>query len=195
MNLLIISSSQRKPSNSAKVAEYISNLAPDTRFGSNSRVDLVTLNLPFWDGSQERSKITNWPVLESSLKDADALVLITPEWGGTASPILKNFLMMCPEVTTSHKPAMLVSVVDGNSGAYPIAELRMSAFKNNKMVAIPEHIIVRNVEDFLEAPRSKENRTFQRFLYSLNMLNHYAEALKPVQKAHLQYCEEFRFGM
>lgn len=195
MKLLIISSSQGTPSNSARIGGYISNLAADVGFSLDSKVDLVTLNLPFWDGSQDRHSILNWPELEVSLKEADALVLITPEWNGTASPMLKNFLMMCPENITSHKPAMLVSVVNGVNGAYPVAELRMNAFKNNKILPIPEHVIVRDVEEFVDAPKNKENRTLQRFLYSLDMLKHYAIALKPVQQAYQNYNEEFDYGM
>jgi len=187
MKLLIISSSQRHSSQSAKVANYISSICES--FKDVSHIELCKYQLPFWDGDQgsKDDDASPWTLISHKIHAADALVLITPEWGGVASPMLKNFLLMCDQQDTAHKPALLVSVVSGINGAYPIAELRMNAFKNNKLVAVPDHLIVRNVEDKLlqQEDISKSDIDLRaRINYCLHMLHQYAKALTTVRLEH-----------
>ena len=105
-----------------------------------------------------------------------------------ASPLLKNLLLMANQAYTAHKPAMLVSVVAGINGAYPLAELRMNGFKNNKIVATPDHVIIRHVGDMLNPDVAKEDMnefddlTRQRIEYSLISLRQYADALLGVRE-------------
>jgi len=187
MKLLIISSSQRVGSQSAKVANYISSISND--YEDVNHIELCRYDLPFWNG-EESSKYDDgspWAMINHKIRATDALILITPEWGGTASPMLKNFLLMCDQQDTAHKPALLVSVVSGIGGAYPIAELRMNAFKNNKLVAIPDHLIIRNVEDKLSVQTGISTRDAdarERIAYCLYMLKQYAQALIAVRVEH-----------
>jgi len=152
MKLLIVSSSQRAESQSAKVAEYLTGVAIE--YDEVNHVDLNQIQLPLWDGEQ-KSKLDNlsWRKLSQKISNMDAIILITPEWGGMASPLIKNFLLMCEEKDTAHKPVLLVSVSSGIGGVNPIAELRMNAFKNNKLVAVPDHLIIRNVTEVLNEQR------------------------------------------
>ena len=193
MNLLIISASQRTESQSAKVAKY---LAENTdQFSKTSHIDLCKQRLPMWDGedSSKQQDDSDWLAINAQLQTMDALILITPEWGGTASPLLKNLLMMADAVDIGHKPVLLVSVVNGISGAYPIAELRMNAFSNNKLVAIPDHLIIRNVEEILntthqDKPQATDAITHRdksirhRIGYSLHTLLHYSQAMKNLRE-------------
>jgi len=193
MNLLIISASQRTQSQSAKVAEYITTC--DTEFNTINHIELCKQRLPLWDG-EETSKISDksdWLAINAQLKIMDALILITPEWGGTASPLLKNLLVMCDAADTGHKPVLLVSVVSGISGAYPIAELRMNALSNNKLVAIPDHLIIRNVEEILntdnvisqtdKSATRRDKNIRHRIGYSLHTLLHYSQTMKSLRTA------------
>ncbi|MGS0674350.1 NADPH-dependent FMN reductase [Shewanella sp. 0m-4] len=202
MELVIISASQRSPSQSAKVARYLSEQV--TGFNRVNHIELCQYQLPFWDGSAETKSAdgSRWPLISQQVKKADALVLITPEWGGMASPLMKNFLLMCDHQDTAHKPALLVAVVSGISGAYPIAELRMNALKNNKLVATPDHLIVRNVEELFntDAPLcDRELHLRERIDYSLHMLTQYSEALKGVRINHqnkpFPKQQEYHYGM
>jgi len=212
MNLLIISSSQRINSQSAKVAQFIADNTLD--FHSINLLDLCRYNLPFWDGEDESKNIkgSSWPLISEKVRRADALVLITPEWGGMASPLLKNFLLMCDSQDTAHKPALLVSVVSGISGAYPIAELRMNALKNNKLVAMPDHLIIRNVvqvlnqqdKDEINSPELRNDNKHElnlinRISYNLHMLHQYSGALKQVRLEHqdkpFPKQQEYAYGM
>ncbi|MBU2971437.1 NAD(P)H-dependent oxidoreductase [Pseudoalteromonas sp. C2R02] len=204
MNLLIVSGSQRTESQSAKVANYIVQV--EELFDDVSHIELCKHNLPFWDG-EHSSKLeagSEWPLINKKIQKADALVLITPEWGGMATPILKNFLLMCDAQDTAHKPVLLTSVVSGISGAYPIAELKMNALKNNKLVATPDHLIIRNVEQVLNdnpgqdlTPRDTNLR--DRIDYSLHMLHQYSGALKMIRAQHhnqpFPKQQEYLYGM
>ncbi|ABV86214.1 NAD(P)H-dependent oxidoreductase [Shewanella pealeana] len=202
MELIIVSASQRSPSQSAKVARYLSERVEG--FSKVNHIELCQYNLPFWDGSADSKSAddSRWPLIAQQLRNADALVLITPEWGGMASPLMKNFLLMCDNQDTAHKPALLVAVVSGISGAYPIAELRMNALKNNKLVATPDHLIIRNVEEVLNHNDPDDERELhlrQRIDYSLHMLEQYSEALKAIRYRHQNQPfpkqQEYSYGM
>jgi len=203
MNLLIISSSQRTASQSAKVAEFM--LATSLQFKNVQHIELCKYDLPFWDGEQEsRAAHKNWRQISKKVSQADAFVLITPEWGGMASPLIKNFLLMCNNQQTAHKPALLVAISSGVSGAYPIAELRMNALKNNKLVAVPDHLIIRNVEQVLNehnnlAMTERDENLQARIKYSLYMLYQYSAALFTVRQQHsdrpFPKQQEYLYGM
>ena len=193
MNLLIISASQRTESQSAKVAGYLADNS--MQFSKTCHLELCEKRLPLWDGedSSKKSDDSDWQEINAQLQTMDALILITPEWGGTASPLLKNLLMMAEAADIGHKPVLLVSVVNGISGAYPIAELRMNAFSNNKLVAIPDHLIIRNVEEILNtinkdnlqensAITRRDNNIRHRIGYSLHTLFHYSQAMKSLRE-------------
>ncbi|QYJ85418.1 NAD(P)H-dependent oxidoreductase [Shewanella mesophila] len=201
MNILIVSSSQRTPSQSAKVASYIAKHCP--QFQSVSHIELCNFRLPFWDGDRASPALLNsdWHDISAQIKQADALVLITPEWGGMASPLLKNFLLLCDGQDTAHKPALLIAVSGGISGAYPIAELKMNALKNNKLVPIPDHLIIRNSESVLLQGEQdqREQQLRGRIDYSIHMLHQYSIALKIIRDNHQTQPypkqQEYSYGM
>lgn len=192
MKLVIISGSQRNNSQSAKVARYIATAA--AQYKTVRHIELCKYQLPFWDGNDESKSAPgcDWPLISEELITADALVLITPEWDGMVTPILKNFLLMCEANETAHKPALLISVVSGISGAYPIAELRMNALKNNKIVAIPDHLIIRNVAEVLNKESEinqlseRDSGIRDRIGYSLHILHQYSQALAQVRDSQQQ---------
>lgn len=186
MNLVIISASQRKQSQSVKVAQYLAEFA--TGYDKVIHLELCQYNLPLWDGEQitKSDHLSDWSIISEQINQADALIMITPEWGGMASPLLKNFLLMCSSQDTAHKPVLLVAISSGISGVYPIAELRMNAFKNNKLVAIPDHLVIRNVEELLNsnnetALSETDNHIRHRIGYSLHTLYKYSEAFQTIR--------------
>ncbi|MDX2319251.1 MAG: NAD(P)H-dependent oxidoreductase [Moritella sp.] len=202
MKLVIVSGSQRQHSESAKVAAYIASAAG--QYKTVQHIELCKYQLPFWDGDDKSKSAPgcDWPLISEALVKADAFVLITPEWQGMATPILKNFLMMCAPDDTAHKPALLVSVVGGVSGANPIAELRMNGCKNNKLVAIPDHLIIRNVGDVLttgtdDVPSSERDQSIRhRIGYSLHTLYQYSQALGQVRQVQQQqpYAQQDKYS-
>ncbi|WP_133407655.1 NADPH-dependent FMN reductase [Parashewanella tropica] len=180
MKLAIFSGSHRKNSQSAKVGEYIKTQA--RQFSHVTHIELTDKQLPFWDASDDYGP--HWTELTEEVEQSDALVLITPEWNGMASPLLKNFLMMLPNEITAHKPVVFVSVSSGISGAYPISELKLDGTKNSKLLPIPDYLIVRSVEDVLNEDQQSghDPQIRGRIDYSLYMLHHYAQALTPMRQ-------------
>ena len=100
-----------------------------------------------------------------------------------ATPAAKNIFLLCGNGEFSHKPGLIVSVSSGNGGAYPIAELRSSSYKNTHIMWIPENIIIRNVEEFNPGSHGKNIPDWldNRIDYVLNLLLAYASNMKPLR--------------
>ncbi|TGM00345.1 NADPH-dependent oxidoreductase [Leptospira barantonii] len=200
MKLAIVAGPHRKISQSAKVAKWMANRLES--FGHEAWVlDLGNHKLPvwddsFWDGGEEWDKI--WKPIEAELKSADAYVFVTPEYSGMASPGLKNFILYCNNGVVGHKPVLIGAVSASRGGAYPVAELRMSSYKNTKLCYIPEHIIVRDAEHVLNGPESAGNEDSyirNRIDFALKILVSYGEALKTVRDSGVTVKKEFSNGM
>jgi hypothetical protein len=95
---------------------------------------------------------------------------------------------------------MIVAVSSADGGAYPVAELRMSSYKNNRICYIPEQVIVRNVERVLNDKAEENNPDAdayfrERISWSLGILKGYAEAMKPMREAVQVHHDKFGNGM
>lgn len=198
MKLSIISGSHRKNSYSLKAATYLQRLASIEGFQDAKIMDLSTLDFPLWNegvwnASEEWS---GWRALAAELKQSDAIVLITPEWHGMATPALKNFLMLCTSEELGHKPVLLASVSANVNGVYPISELRMTGSKNNHACFIPDHLIFRHCESLLLSDKSVSDELFDnRAQYTVKSLAAYAKALGSVRAALQEEMQNFPFGM
>ena len=99
-----------------------------------------------------------------------------------------------------HKPALIVAVSSGDGGAYPVAELRMSSYKNNRLCYIPEQLILRNVEKILNESAQLNDPTAdsyfrERIDWSLGLLSGYAKALKSMRETTNIFHDKFGNGM
>jgi len=95
---------------------------------------------------------------------------------------------------------MIVSVSSGIGGSYPVAELRMSSYKNSRLCYIPEHVIIRDVETVLNEDKSKNDERSdpyirERLLWALNILQEYGKALKLVRDSGATETDKFGNGM
>lgn len=172
----------------------------------NNNAETIDLNgeeIPLWDNdawnaeSDLANKISPY---QKQMSKADGIIIISPEWHGMVPGGLKNFLLYMSSKQCAHKPCLLIGVSASRGGAYPIAELRMSGYKNNRMVYIPDHLIIGNVEKVMndhdfsscdDADKYIKNRA----LYSLNTLYAYTNALKSMRDAHDLLNSEYPFGM
>lgn len=151
MKIAIIVGSHRPKSESLKVGNFVQKEL-ETLNSESYLLDLGENSLPLWDESiwendPKWDKI--WSPISSKLKNCYGFVIISPEYGGMATPALKNFFLLCGNGELAHKPAVIIGVSASRGGSYPIAELRMSSYKNTQIVYLPDHIIVREVENFL----------------------------------------------
>lgn len=183
MKLALVTTSQRADSESLKVSRRIEGLARD--FGFDPTVlDLRELRVPFYDTVPWEG----WAPISRVLKEAEALILVSPEWSGMASPAAKNFFLFCQDRELDHKPGLIVTVSAGLGGSYPVAELRMGSYKNTFLNWIPEHVILRNVETQLE-------NLLPRITESLGVLREYTRALRAVRESEAVRQKKFRNGM
>ncbi len=200
MNLLVISASQRHPSQSRKVADYLLKEAIQFEFAQTHLIDLGQTPLPLWDENVWKNT-GGWPEILPPVKEkvnnADAYIIIVPEWNGAATPAVKNFLLFFGERETGHKPVLLVSVSNGPNGQYPVSDMRAFGGKNNKWIYIPDHLIIRHVNDVLNEPEasSQEDKILrERIRYSLRQLETYARHLKPLRETYV-FDDRFKYAM
>ena len=202
MKFFILSGSHRREAQTLKVADYVKSVL--TREHTGAEVYLYSLSgnpLPLWDETTGGAPDALWDPISAELKAAEALVVVTPEWGGMATPGVKNFLLNCTADEIGHKPALIVTVSATRGGSYPVAELRMSGYKNNRLCWIPEHVIIHHAEQNLNAPDGAANPgkedalQRQRLRYALRLLEEYGKALRQVRASGVIDHKTFRSGM
>jgi NAD(P)H-dependent FMN reductase len=203
MKIAVINGSSRKQAQSFKVAAFIEKMLLDKGLSDSVyRFDLTDNPLPLWDesiwsGDEGWKDLLN-PISEE-LSSSDGFVVIAPEWHGMVPSGLKNFFLMWGKGELAHKPALIVSVSSGDGGAYPVAELRMSSYKNNRICYIPEQLIIRNVESVLNDEGENNHEADEYFRarteYALKILRGYADALRGVRESGVTFDERFKNGM
>ncbi len=204
MKISIISGSHRNPSQSEKIGRYIETLLqnefPDVE---PFLYTLADNPLPLWDQSVWESD-EKWndrlAPLKEQFSNSDAFIIITPEWHGQVPAGLKNLFLLFSRFEFGHKPAFIISISSGNGGAYPVAELRMSSYKNNRLCYIPEQLIIRDVEKVFnnktENNDQKSDRYYKdRLNWCLEILMGYGKALKTMRAETKIHDDQFSNGM
>jgi multimeric flavodoxin WrbA len=202
MKFFILSGSHRAEAQTLKVAKYVQSILAREHAGAEVHLYSLSGNpLPLWDETTGGAPDALWDPISAQLKAADALVIVSPEWGGMATPGVKNFLLNCTADEVGHKPALIVTDSATRGGSYPVAELRMSGYKNNRLAWLPEHVIVQHVGGNLNAPDgapdlTKEDTLIrQRLRYGLKLLEEYGRALKLVRASGVIDHQTFKSGM
>ncbi len=204
MKISIISGSHRNPSQSEKIARFVENTLKQKFEAIEPAVFTLADNpLPLWDEGVW-NKEPRWEELLTPIKkqfsESDAFVIITPEWHGQVPSGLKNLFLLMSRFEMGHKPAFIISVSSGDGGAYPVAELRMSSYKNNRLCYIPEQLIIRHVESvFNTEAKDNDERSDsyyrERLHWSLELLIAYGNALKPLREQAPIFHDKFSNGM
>lgn len=196
LTVTLIAGSARKQSQSAKVANYLGQrLRALGLCESTSVIDLGSAALPLWP---EKDVNGLWTDHSAILREADALVMVVPEWHGMASPAMKNFFVHAGYRELGHKPALLVGVSAGQGGAYPLSELRASSYKNCRVCYLPEQLIVRQVEAVMNgeaAANADDQRIRERADWALGVLASYGRAMLDVRQDVDMSRAEFANGM
>ena len=202
MKIGIVVGSHRKESESAKVGAYLASVLEEMGH-SPWTLDLGKSPLPMWDEALFSGE-GKWSVmadLTEELHASDGFVIVSPEWHGMATSGLKNFFMLCSSTSgLGHKPALITSVSAVDGGAYVVAELRTSSYKNNRLCYIPENLIVRNVGSVLNADASLNDAEahpyfVDRAAYCLNLLVAYGNAMRQVREGGWVDHETYPNGM
>lgn len=203
MKIGIISGSHRNPSQSEKVAKHMASRVEQHLAAECWLYSLADNPLPLWDQSiWEDSEEWNQRMapIKEQLASCDGLVVVSPEWHGQVPAGLKNFFLLVNRFDVGHKPALITAVSSADGGAYPVAELRMSSYKNNRLCYIPEHLIIRNVESVLNENAADNNADAdayfrERIDWSLQLLAGYATALAAMRDTTEIHHDKFGNGM
>lgn len=201
MKIIIISGSMREEPQTLKVCNYLKGRL--AQIDEKVEVDVIDVNSlelsqhinEVWsEGTKSHQTAADLTELET----ADGFVVATPEWNGMASAGLKN-LFHHVGTSMAHKPGLLVSVSAARGGAFPIAELRMSSYKNSRINYIPDQLIVRSVGDVMNSDGSGDEKSGAYYEaqsdYCLKLLLEYAKALKNVRSSGVIDHENFTNGM
>ncbi len=203
MKITIISGSHRQNSQSIKVGKHIEKTLLESKLSDETYLFSLAGNpIPLWDesiweGDEEWKRILG--PISDELESSDGFVIIAPEYHGQVPAALKNFFLMWKQ-QLSHKPALIVGISSADGGSYPVAELRMSSYKNNRICYLPEHLIIRNVESILNDDQEKNNAEAdsyfrERIQWCLGILNEYSKALKVVRDSGVTDTDKFTNGM
>ncbi len=195
----IIAGSQNPDSQTLKVAKAVKRrLAADARYSTVNLVDLAATPLPLLGAPTDDIEAERVDSIRTALANADALVIMSPEWHGMATAAVKNFFLHYSRGELAHKPALLISVSASVGGAYPIAELRASSYKNSRICYLPEHLIVRNVNSIFndDTDNDADAQTYMsaRLDYCLALLAAYANAFRSLRD-ELPAVGDFANGM
>lgn len=216
LNILLVSSSQRDDSKSFAVAQYLqTNILNDMQGVESSILDLSrypvlldhyreTTDKGGISRDDSTSLINNKDTVLKQLYSCDAVVFITPEWGGMIPPTLVNLLLLTANGSANglplgHKPAFAIGVSATGGGSNPISLLKGYAAKNSHLTWLPLHGIVQNVDDFLAQGWAPEldNRFSQvqsRLLVGLKSLTIYAKQLSGVREELVELSKVHPFG-
>ena len=104
-------------------------------------LDLRTMQLPFCNGEDDYPGYPDVERLRNTVKQADGLILATPEYHGSVSGVLKNALDLMDFEQLDGKVTGLISVLGGQSNSNALNDLRVIMRWVHAWV-IPEQIAV-----------------------------------------------------
>lgn len=197
MQLMIVAGSHAQQSQSARVAHFLKQRAIELELCAPEEVlvqDLGSDPLPFWDSSLRGVPVPHAEFLQQST----ALILISPDWHGMATPAIKNWFYHLPAQALEHKPVLLCGVSAGDGGAYPVMDMRAYSFKNFRPCYLPEQLIIRKVrEEFLDPTSTPPEctLTFERAEYCLRLLNSYAQGFEHIRMQLPERPAAFAYGV
>ena len=205
-HIAIISGSHRPTGNSPRIARHI-EAQLQGQGHTTYMLDLSVTDLPFWDeglwGAEPLAAKweTLWKPIADELAKAEGYVIVSPEYHGMMPSKLSNlFLLLGNGAVVAHKPALAITVSSGVGGTYPVTELRSFSAKNNRMVYMPEHLIIRSAgEMFVENPKPEHAESnaivANRLNWLLGMLKDYTEAFKVIRATGTTSNPKYANGM
>ncbi|WP_044337864.1 NADPH-dependent FMN reductase [Rossellomorea aquimaris] len=110
MSTLIINGSPRKRGRTGIASRFIA------RKYDCDLIDLSDGSLPLYTGEPEQSGLEAVQSLKQKVKEADAVILASPEYHGGMSGAMKNALDFLSSEQFAHKPVALLACAGGGKG-------------------------------------------------------------------------------
>lgn len=200
MKITIINGSNREEAQSFRIANWLQDKLKSSNIEVNfvdlRKVDMTFVPDEYWAGQSESAKAMRAEY--EKMADSDGVVIVTPEWGGAASPVLRQFILMSEKESFSHKPVLVFGVsATPVGGIRPIDDIKHT-FKNARGIFLPEPIVINDVNNFLIGDARDEKREdyiSKRADYALSLLVEYSKALKQVRDSGIIDHETYPHGM
>jgi len=133
-------------------------------------LDLRRMSLPFCQGSGDYEDYPDVARLRETVKQADGLILATPEYHGSISGVIKNALDLMSFDHLEDKVVGAISVLGGENNSNALNDLRLISRWVHAWV-IPEQIAIGRAwqvfDDHGQIQDEKLNRRFDKFAHSL----------------------------
>lgn len=120
MNMVIINGSPRKNGRTAIAAAFIAK-----KYHAK-QIDIY--DIPIFNGESEQGELPQIKSLRKQVKEADAVILTSPEYHSAMSGALKNALDFLGSDHFAHKPVALLAIAGGGKGG-------INALNNMRVVA------------------------------------------------------------
>lgn len=177
MLITLIAGSNRHHAISTSILRYIEDVLKSRNI-QVSIIDLAAVQLPLYSPDSEVVS-PEADVLIHSVKQADGLILATPEYHGSISGSLKNALDYLDNRHVAGKPFLTVSSAGGPLGVSSLLHLQ-SIIRNLHGIHCPEWISVGEGQSILDPnglPQDKEilgriDQAVERFIALVKKLGH-----------------------
>ncbi|ELR98630.1 putative flavoprotein [Gloeocapsa sp. PCC 73106] len=126
-------------------------------------LDLRQMDLPFCHGGEDYPNYPDVEILRETVKSANGLILVTPEYHGSVSGVIKNALDLMSFEHLEQKVTGLISVLGGQSNNNALNDLRTIMRWVHAWV-IPEQIAVGQAwNQFDSEGKLKDEKLSKRF--------------------------------
>lgn len=175
MKLVVINGSPRKEGRTGILARYISRT-----YGAEL-VDLSTYHLPLYKGEAEQYGLAEVVALQNLVKEADGVILTSPEYHASMSGALKNALDFLSMDQFSSKPVALLAVSGGGKGGINALNSMRTVARGLYANAIPKQLVLDpdNFDYENDAVNEESKGSVEAVIEELKL---YASALAAVQK-------------
>ncbi len=136
MNVLVVNGGPRTTGRTRIAASYIANVYNANYF------DLSEKEFPLFNGDESTSSHKNVIELRKLVKEADAILLLSPEYHNAMSGALKNALDFLSSEQFSHKPVGLVAVAGGGKGGINALNNMRTVMRGLYAHTIPKQVVL-----------------------------------------------------
>lgn len=137
MNLIIINGSPRKNGRTGLATRSIG------RMFEIEQIDLSGKDaVPLFNGEKEQNLIENVILLREKVRNADGIILATPEYHNGMSGVLKNALDFLGSEHLQHKPIALLAVSGGGKGGINALNNMRTVMRGLYANCIPRQLVL-----------------------------------------------------
>ncbi|WP_433748512.1 NADPH-dependent FMN reductase [Falsibacillus pallidus] len=136
MNIVIINGSPRKKGRTGIASRFMAR-----KYGFNL-IDLSAGEIPLYTGEEEQFELESVKNLRKLVKEADGVILTSPEYHSAMSGALKNALDFLSGEFFAHKPTALLSCAGGGKGGINCLNNMRTVARGVYANAIPKQLVL-----------------------------------------------------